>query len=132
MSSEATTLESFADLREALVNLDDALFDGEAVAIAVEQLGTAIDVAVAVLETPAPPDAALIAEHNALVDEVNAAISRYNPAVEALNASGSSCQFCGITIDDGADAVPTAQIPEAGIQMYAHAECHARMAEASK
>lgn len=130
MSNEIIAYDVFGDLREALENLDDAQADGEAVAIAVEQLGTAIDAAVAVLGTPAPPVPERIAEHNRLVNEVNAAIGCYNRAVHALAAVGAWCQFCGMTIEDGADAVPTAEIPEEGIQLWAHAGCHARVTAA--
>lgn len=132
MTNEIIAYDVFGDLRQALANLDDAQSDGEAVPAAVEQLSAAIDAAVAVLETPAPPDPVRIAEHNRLVDEVNAAIGRYNLAAHQLAAVGTWCQFCGLPIEAGEVSVPTAQIPEANIQMYGHAECHARVTEASK
>lgn len=113
-------------LRAAMENLAVAQSAGENVPAAVERLGEAIDAAVAVLHLPTPLGADQLDAHNALVDEVNVAVDRFNAVSEALNATGALCQLCGATIEDGADAVPTAVIPEAGIQMYAHATpCHA-------
>lgn len=114
------------NLRAAMENLTEAQSSGEAVPAAVERLGEAIDAATEALNVPTPLDPDRIAAHNALVDEVNAAVDRFNQVAEVLNATGAWCQFCGLVIEDGAKAVPTAEIPEENIQMYAHATpCHA-------
>lgn len=116
-------IDAFGDLADAMENLCEAESSGEAVSTAVEQLSAAIDAAVAALKVPTPLDADQVAGHNALVSEVNAAIDRYNRAVHVAAAVGAWCQFCGLTIEAGADVVPTAEIPEENIQMYAHRTC---------
>lgn len=113
------------NLRTAMENLTEAQSSGETIPAAVEQLGNAIDAATEALLAPTLLTADEVAAHNALVNEVNAAVDRFNRVSEALNATGAWCQFCGLTIEDGTKAVPTAVIPEENIQMYAHATCHA-------
>lgn len=132
MTNEPMIAEVAGALRAAMENLAAAQLAGEGVPAAVEQLDEAIDAATAALNVPTPLDPVRIAAHNALVDEVNVAVDRFNAAAEALNATGAWCQFCGTTIEDGFEAVPTAVIPEASIQMYAHATpCHAMVMAAS-
>jgi hypothetical protein len=70
----------------------------------------------------------------ALADVVAHVMDGGDDCLEDANADldvFASCQFCGEDIAESEPMVPTAQIPEEGIQMWAHAACHARVKAAN-